>query len=514
MKKLMPALMAVIVAIALSSLTPLASSAEKHPEKTPAEIASGANSMFFCGYCHILTYPRVIKKAHASWKESKHNNVACADCHYPPGELDAGVPEHRSIPNDKEGEEERKRDIEFMKTELEVLSRLVTILNMDESSVLRRPRLDDRSCRTRDCHPPEGGGEKSEYWEKKITFAEVEKDGKPKSRIDFTHKEHYDEKKWVKGDEMHCTTCHKHETRGKHFETSKADCFLCHFVNAEMNKDRAKCSLCHEIPTRPLQQQKKEGEEKKDDEEPITHKKLEENKVPCEGCHLEVVRGSGQVNLEKCLDCHDNEEETMKYAKELEPMHKEHVAAQTARCINCHEPVEHKKADFLDYARLQCTRCHPDHHIYQRKLLLGEATEEAAKTPNLMFEVKTNCTGCHVEEKTAKGEKVISGSAKGCVDCHTKRHEAMLTEWKDKIKEELESISEVQKDAEDAIEKAKQENAPAEKLKTMLDSYNKGLATINIVKFGNGVHNKKYSIILIDVAFGHFEDTTDILSEE
>jgi gas vesicle protein len=140
--------------------------------------------------------------------------------------------------------------------------------------------------------------------------------------------------------------------------------------------------------------------------------------------------------------------------------------------------------------------------------------EEVAKTPNLMFEVKTNCTGCHVEEKTAKGEKVISGSAKGCVDCHTKRHEAMLTEWKDKIKEELESISEVQKDAEDAIEKAKQENAPAEKLKTMLDSYNKGLETINIVKFGNGVHNKKYSIILIDVAFGHFEDTTDILSEE
>ena len=24
-------------------------------------------SQFFCGYCHVLTYPRVIKKAYMSW---------------------------------------------------------------------------------------------------------------------------------------------------------------------------------------------------------------------------------------------------------------------------------------------------------------------------------------------------------------------------------------------------------------------------------------------------------------
>ena len=40
-----------------------------------------------------------------------------------------------------------------MKTELEVFSKLVTVLNMDESTVLRKPKIDDRGCTTSDCHP-------------------------------------------------------------------------------------------------------------------------------------------------------------------------------------------------------------------------------------------------------------------------------------------------------------------------------------------------------------------------
>ena len=41
-------------------------------------------SEFFCGYCHILTYPRVLKKAYTSWKAGKHKNVGCVECYYPP----------------------------------------------------------------------------------------------------------------------------------------------------------------------------------------------------------------------------------------------------------------------------------------------------------------------------------------------------------------------------------------------------------------------------------------------
>ena len=39
---------------------------------------------FFCGYCHILTYPDVVKKGYDLWKKGKHKEVGCVECHYPP----------------------------------------------------------------------------------------------------------------------------------------------------------------------------------------------------------------------------------------------------------------------------------------------------------------------------------------------------------------------------------------------------------------------------------------------
>ncbi|MHA1941308.1 MAG: hypothetical protein ACW97P_06240, partial [Candidatus Hodarchaeales archaeon] len=136
-----------------------------------------------------------------------------------------------------------------------------------------------------------------------------------------------------------------------------------------------------------------------------------------------------------------------------------------------------------------------------------------ATTPSLMFDVKTNCLGCHKEfEHDEKGQKVKRGSAKACVACHTERHESMLKEWKDKIKTELEGLGEVEKEALNAIEKARG-NVPDEKLKNASETFKKAQKTMNIVKYGNGVHNKKYSIMLIDVAFGLFEDVNDILDK-
>ena len=40
-----------------------------------------------------------------------------------------------------------------------------------------------------------------------------------------------------------------------------------------------------------------------------------------------------------------------------------------------------------------------------------------------------------------------------------------------------------------------------------------GRANIKIVQFGNGVHNKKYSIMLLDAAISRFEELIDSLEE-
>jgi hypothetical protein len=38
-----------------------------------------------------------------------------------------------------------------------------------------------------------------------------------------------------------------------------------------------------------------------------------------------------------------------------------------------------------------------------------------------------------------------------------------------------------------------------------------GQEFLSIVQIGNGVHNKKYSIMILDEAIANFEDTIDLL---
>jgi hypothetical protein len=399
-----------------------------HKEGTGIDVPD-VKTQFFCGYCHVLSYPKVIKKAYFSWKEGKHKDIGCVQCHYPPEQLKYEVPEHKKIPKDKK-ETSDKSAMDFMKTELEVLSRLITVLNMDSSVARTKPRLDDRSCTAARCHPSTGKGKEGEYWTKKIEYAKFEREDKTEGTVPFSHEKHFDKEKWIEGDVIHCTTCHARESEGKHFEVSREKCYLCHFMNLALNEKRAKCALCHEVPTKPLQKQKKEGA--KEDEKPVTHQSLEEAKVPCESCHRQMVQGKGSVSAEGCFTCHDRSDEMKKGLENKKLMHEKHVAAQSAHCFDCHESMAHKESDFIDVARSQCSTCHPDHHKYQKLMLAGKEFKNVPATPGLMYGVKTNCLACHTGNKIVKGEEVAHGTGKACAACHTEKHEEMAKEWKDK----------------------------------------------------------------------------------
>jgi hypothetical protein len=497
------------VFIILLLLPGIAVSEEAVHQEDPVISIPDVKTQFFCGYCHVLSYPKVVKKAYLSWKDSKHKDIGCVQCHYPPEQLQYEVPEHKKIPKDEKAASE-KTAMEFMKTELEVLSRLITVLNMDSSVAQTKPRLDDRSCSTAKCHPQTGKGKEGEYWTKKIEVAEYEKEDKSKAVVTLTHEKHFDKEKWVEGQELHCTSCHQRESEGKHFEVNRDKCFLCHFKNLALNEKRAKCALCHEVPTAPLQKQKKEGAG--EEEKPITHQSLEEAKVACESCHMHLVKGDGFVKKEHCLGCHDNGDHIEKDLSNKKLMHEEHVAAQTAHCFNCHEPIQHKEADFLDVARVECAACHPDHHKFQKMLLIGEKRNGVPATPGLMYSVKTNCLTCHKEEKLVKGEKVAHGSGKACAACHTEKHLDMAKEWKDKTAEELKSAKEIEKEALDALKNA-EGKASKEALKEAMAMITLGQENMNIVEYGGGVHNKKYSVILLDDAMNKFEDAIDLLAQ-
>jgi hypothetical protein len=132
--------------------------------------------------------------------------------------------------------------------------------------------------------------------------------------------------------------------------------------------------------------------------------------------------------------------------------------------------------------------------------------------PGLMYDVKTNCIGCHIEKRFIKGEKVLHGSAEACVACHTEKHYGMLKEWKNKIKEELEYALEIEKEAEQAI-KAAEDKVSIEKLNQANGMLRKGQKNLRMVEYGGGVHNYKYSIVLLDDAMNNFDDLIDLLKE-
>jgi hypothetical protein len=476
----------------------------------------------FCGTsCHIM------EKPYESWKKDiKHfeKKIKCIECHYNPGE---------------------KRTF---KAQFRSMGQLFSYLAEPEvDEVRKRAESKKEACTLADCHPP------SKYLEKKIRYVNLPKDSKfmkgvdktektekesdPKEKksdpkefesldeikalkgIPFIHKTH--DEKLIEGQKMHCNTCHQHISAKTHFEVPKEQCFLCHFKNEKFNEGRGKCSLCHKIPTKKLRKGKgPEPTDPKKKKEPITHKSMKKNKVPCQSCHF-VLQGGGEVKMEACYDCHDVEEDLELAKKEYSEitkedkklMHEKHIAEQHANCFQCHEPMEHREVRKFNTAIVNdCSLCHGDAHIYQRMLLAGDVLRGEEKVPALMEPVKTNCTGCHYEIKhdRVKGQKVAKATHKSCVGCHTKRHEAMLKEWKDKVELELKAVTEVRQEALTVLKNAKGK-VPKKKLAKAKAKFKKADKYINIVKHGNGVHNKKYSIILVDVAFGNLEDIIEDL---
>jgi len=423
----------------------------------------------FCGTsCHIMDKP------YKSWQADKHGKagkeeVRCVDCHYAPGEKMT------------------------LHAKFKGLGQLFTYLSTDDKEVRRPTHIADISCSTSKCHPSE------QFMEKKLTY------GKDK-KVTFTHKTHYE--KTIPGQEMHCTTCHIKASDEKHFEVPKEQCYICHFRNSEFNKDRAACNLCHEIPTTPLQSQKKNSQPDPD-EKIITHQTLEKAGVSCTSCHYQVIRGEMDLTPGSCEKCH-SDKAILEKRSEMKLMHAEHVARQKAKCTDCHQPLIHKEGDFIDGARLNCASCHPNHHTLQKALLVGAAYGDVPETPGLMNPVKTNCQGCHNKSEMHKGERILRGSAKSCVDCHTSDHEKMLADWISEVKTES-AFAAKEKERATAMISQLQDQLSKEQTTEYTALLVKGQRALDIVEFGNGVHNKKYSIMLIDEALNSIYTVLDEL---
>ena len=129
-----------------------------------------------------------------------------------------------------------------------------------------------------------------------------------------------------------------------------------------------------------------------------------------------------------------------------------------------------------------------------------------------MYEVNVNCMACHLNKTLSKGHDVRTASGETCAACHTEKHIAMLDKWKDQVGGEITDVEEVEAEVQQLLVELR-DNLDEEQLKQVEAMIAKGSELVNIVRFGNGVHNKKYSITIIDGAFGYFEDSIDLLEE-
>jgi hypothetical protein len=497
---------------------------------------------FFCGYCHVLTYPTIINKQYELWKKSKHNEVGCVVCHY-------GPEKSKSVSQGSNASDLPKRPPEHF-----------SHLKIGGPIVQTRANINNDTCMTSNCHGKPG----DDFKTKKIKYTE---------KVTFVHQPHFEKKNEVGGQKIGCTNCHQHETDLKKFEVSKDTCYLCHFMATKLNDGRGRCEICHKLPEEPIPTKASKAPKEKDDDwgssqedsgapskepdawasddkkskaqpaetkgtptetKPITHAMLKESGVSCASCHFDLVQsgtgatymaffekgvlktavvyGVGQINKSNCLACHDKDKD-LKQALSMELMHQRHVTTKTARCLDCHQPVIHSKPKLEGRMPQEddpvlvtgCVTCHPLPHYYQRVLTSGNKNPGQEPVPDPMYRARVSCLGCHNEQTTLPtGHTVLRASEKTCVSCHGKEYEKTFKDTKAELHEKIKAISELEKRIKDTLNKTKS--------KLSQDQFNKITADLTtaqesfkLVQFGNGVHNKKYALMLLDESLMRFK---------
>jgi len=458
----------------------------------------------FCGYCHILTYPDIFNHSYDTWKKSKHNEVGCVECHYPPGE-----PKKQDVTGEPAGEPVNPPETESQKGHIPAVAPgHFSRVELGGDTIRTMPQIVNASCTTAACH----GKPEDDVRTKKIKFAE---------KVSFVHEPHLLEKNQIEGQKINCTSCHQVETAAKHFEVSEATCFLCHFNDTKFNEGRAKCELCHQLPVDPI----KTAQTTED--KAITHKMLQEGGVNCGSCHYDLLQGSreakiepvlengvlrtalfvgaGQIKEKSCATCHEQN----KYAKEAgdkKVMHDKHVTTKSARCFDCHLPIEHRKGQVNQPLPGDCAACHSKPHRYQRLLVAGPERQGVPALPDRMYQARTNCMGCHIDQQvTHKGQTVMKASAKSCIKCHSEDYEKMFGMWEREVGQQVDKAQRLEKEALQALEKYRP-GLTQEKLTEAGRMLKEGRENLNIVQFGKGIHNTKYSIALLDVAISSFKN--------
>jgi nitrate/TMAO reductase-like tetraheme cytochrome c subunit len=406
----------------------------------------------FCTTCHFMD------EYYNSWKASTHGKkgISCLECHYPPG-LEATL---------------------ISKTR--ALSQVVSYITQTQGKPWAE--IDDRSCLRIGCHS-------KQLLEGKELFT-----GKnPRVKVSFNHKNHLTQLRRNK--QLRCVSCHSQIVQGEHITVTASTCFLCHFKDVpEETKVLSDCLSCHGAPMETIKVQGIEFE----------HKDILERGVDCKKCHIHAVTGNGDVPRQRCWSCHMSKEH-LEYYDKMRPeerslfVHNHHITEHSIECYQCHLEIQHEDKDKnrKELPPIECRGCHPDHHKVQIDLYADGKGESAVTDP--MFKVHVNCEGCHIKDETfgVKGMTRIAKPA-ACISCHGVKYDNLQNEWivgTDRLIEQLTPASEL------VVAEISRTEKQGKKIDEAQELYEKASHNIDLIRYGQGVHNVTYSQKLLDKAY-------------
>ncbi len=401
----------------------------------------------FCNQCHNM------KPYYQAWKHSKHNQVACIECHISPGIA-----------------AEAKKKFEA----LSMVAKYFT------GTAGTKPwgEVDDAACLR--CH------ERSLLTGRKAYLA-----------ASFDHRPHLAESR--DGLRLRCTSCHSQLTRAEHISVQTSTCALCHFKNQPLNQGKAACLTCHEVP------------EKVTTRQGVTfdHRQVDKLGMACDRCHGNVVRGDGAVPKERCLTCH-NDPKLLERADDMAFLHEEHTSKHKVDCQHCHLTIEHgklsPKAPVANHeAASDCRSCHGSGHSPQQDLYAGVGGRGVPPMPNAMYTAGVTCRGCHDEAPGAvirvaslddgpTGPVIPKAGPAACMSCHGPGYGRLQTAWKTSV------------DGRVAALKGQLQATAGGMGFEPPKAWEDARANFLLVERGHGVHNMNFAFALLDKSFDQMNE--------
>jgi nitrate/TMAO reductase-like tetraheme cytochrome c subunit len=399
----------------------------------------------FCSSCHNMV------PYYESWQKSSHNQVACVKCHFPPGF----------------GGEVRGK-----------LMGLVQVIKYFTNSAGPKPtaEIPDESCLRSGCH-------ETRLLSGQVDFHGTDSHGRP-WHIPFDHTPHLQEGR--RGKTLRCTSCHSQIVQGSHMTVTVSTCFLCHFKDEPFNAGLSACTHCHEVP---------KGELNLGGGVTFTHDMVLKQGVSCATCHRDVIRGKGEVGVERCRDCH-NREGDFKQINDHVRLHQIHVTDHKVDCVRCHTPIEHNlQPGKIEIAATECQSCHGDPHQRQVDMLRGVGAKTLGEQPNMMLALRAECRTCHsVREVMPGGDIIFRGTLQSCAACHEHATVEKFETYHVALRSALPVLI---KSAGEVEAAAKKGGVPADKAEKIAAEAANLRHDLELIGRGNDVHNMHFAANLV-----------------